>query len=481
LATDARTGAAASRSTADAPAPRGPTVSLPYVAAGLACLAGLLGLSAFLPLAPRIALAAAVALALVAAWPRLVHGRRWQRRLTGQLASQAAFLDQLAAALASVSSTLERQRVLERAAAEAHRLLDADATVLLVADGLTLRPAAASGIALGPYAALQLRLDAASSLPAEVARSRRAATADNPVGDAFLERLRPASALALPLVALDELQAVVVLARLAPERPLGASELSLASVFADLAGRVLANALLFERVEALLAQAQMREAERAELSRRLVSAEQDERRRLSLALHDGPLQTLAGVAMMLDAATEGIEADPAATRRVLETARQRQRGVVRSLRELSFALEPWALRDQGFGAAVGALADEVERLHEIRVSVDAASAEELDPDRQVLLYQIVREAVQNAVKHAAPRHIEIAVRPLDDGRTEALVADDGRGVDPLGPRDGLPHHGMASMRERAAVLDAPLEVRSTPGRGTQIRLVLRHAEARDAA
>ena len=140
-------------------------------------------------------------------------------------------------------------------------------------------------------------------------------------------------------------------------------------MFADFAAQAAENALLFERVEALLAQARIRETERAELSRRVVSAEQDERRKLSLYLHDGPLQTLSGVGMMLDAAYEDIWPPARATRRwtCCDTARERQRGVIRSLRELCFALEPWVLRDQGFVTAVKALADEFERGHAVPI------------------------------------------------------------------------------------------------------------------
>ena len=208
----------------------------------------------------------------------------------------------------------------------------------------------------------------AESLVAEAARSHAlAAGPGDGQTDALSRHLRPTSIVAAPLVAMGELQSVLVLTRTGEGQAFGPADVTKVAVFADFAARAAENALLFERIEALLAQAQIRESERADLSRRLVYAEQDERRKLSLHLHDGPLQTLSGVAMMLDAVAEDltVQADPEPTVRVLETARARQRQVIRTLRELCFALEPWVLRDQGFVSAMEALADEFESGHSL--------------------------------------------------------------------------------------------------------------------
>ena len=100
--------------------------------------------------------------------------------------------------------------------------------------------------------------------------------------------------------------------------------------------------------------------DRARLSERLITAEQDERRRLALFLHDGPVQSLAGIALMLDAVMHAIDEENLdAARSVLTEALERHRAAIRALRDLSFNLEPVVLRDQGFTPAVQALADEL--------------------------------------------------------------------------------------------------------------------------
>ena len=387
----------------------------------------------------------------------------WHRRLRLELIDQSTFLDGLVGSLGAMSSTLDPAQVLERAADQAHRLLAPDATVLLVpaADGDGLRPAAARGIALGPITDIVVETNSSA---------RFAPVADRGGDDALSARLRPTARLTVPIVASDELRGLLVLLRLREDEPFGPAELTQASVLADFAATASTNAHLFVRVESLLAQARMRETERAELSRRVVSAEQDERRKLSLFLHDGPLQTMSGIAMMLDAVAEDTASgELASALSVLETARERQRSVVRSMRELSFALEPWVLRDRGFVAAVNALADELQRSHHVAIELDVEPAAALPPDDQVFLYQIVREAVQNAVKHASPATVTVSVTGGPEAGYDVCVRDDGTGFTG-GPQDGLPHHGLASMRERAQILGTKLKVESIPGAGTTVEL-----------
>ena len=111
---------------------------------------------------------------------------------------------------------------------------------------------------------------------------------------------------------------------------------------------------------------------------RLIAAEQDERRRIALFLHDGPVQNLAGIALMLDAALHSIttgKLDDA--RSVLSSALDRQRATIRELRDLSCALEPVVLRDQGVAPALQALAEQVGTANQIRIDLDVSAAEKI--------------------------------------------------------------------------------------------------------
>ena len=163
----------------------------------------------------------------------------------------------------------------------------------------------------------------------------------------------------------------------------------------------------------------------AERLDRLIAAEQDERRRIALFLHDGPVQNLAGIALMLDATLHSIETgklEDAA--KVLSSALQRQRLTIRELRDLSFALEPVVLRDQGFAAALHALAEQVGATNHLRIDLNVGESERLGETAQVALYTIIRELLEQAVRRGPPTRVAVTMTTTADGGIETRVSDD---------------------------------------------------------
>jgi len=223
------------------------------------------------------------------------------------------------------------------------------------------------------------------------------------------------------------------------------------------------------RGEEAVAEAKEREVERARMSDLVVTAEQEERRRLALFLHDGPVQSLAGIALMLDAVAAAVDAgrlDEA--RSVLPQVLERQRDTIRSLRDLSFNLEPVVLRDQGFGPAVAALAEQLGLAEEIQITLDVADAEQLAQRAQVTLYQIIREALHNALRRK-PSKIDVRVSSRN-GSVETVISDNGAGERRRATYD--------SLAERARALNAELSVDSSDDGGTAVRVVLPEYAAR---
>jgi two-component system NarL family sensor kinase len=157
---------------------------------------------------------------------------------------------------------------------------------------------------------------------------------------------------------------------------------------------------------------------------RLIAAEQDERRRIALFLHDGPVQNLAGIALMLDATLHAITTNKLDdAKSILTTALDRQRSTIRELRDLSFALEPVVLRDQGFGPAMKAFAEQVGTTNQLRVDLEIDEAERLGETAQVALYTIIRELLHQAVRRGPPSRIEVRMSATDDGGVETCVSD----------------------------------------------------------
>jgi two-component system NarL family sensor kinase len=167
------------------------------------------------------------------------------------------------------------------------------------------------------------------------------------------------------------------------------------------------------------------ERERIRQFEERIAAEQDERRRIALDLHDGAVQSLSGIALMLDAVGHALDEGRYDTaKEVLASALARQRQTIQSLRDLSFNLEPVALRDLGFEPAVRHLAERLGLEQAVQVNVDVGPAEALAERAQVTFYQVIREALNQAAGRR-PNRISIAVADAADGGAELTVVDDG--------------------------------------------------------
>jgi two-component system, NarL family, sensor kinase len=202
-----------------------------------------------------------------------------------------------------------------------------------------------------------------------------------------------------------------------------------------------------------------------DLAEQVLAAEQDERRRIALFLHDGPVQSLAGVALMLDASLDLIgRGDLEQGREILDRALSRTRTTVGELRELSFNLEPVALRDHGFAAAVDALAQSRCREHRIEALIDVARIDSLGEQTQAALYQIVREALEEAIRRGPPSRFEVTASADVPGTLRLVIRDDA----PTERR----RRALEVLGERARTLGASLTLDNDVG-GTTMSLELR--------
>jgi two-component system sensor histidine kinase DegS len=205
--------------------------------------------------------------------------------------------------------------------------------------------------------------------------------------------------------------------------------------------------------------------DRARLQDRLIAAEQDERRRIALFLHDGPVQNLSGIALMLDAVAAAIEAGKLEdASRVLQRAAERQRLTIRELRDLSFALEPVVLRDQGFGPAFRELAEQQGIAHQVQIDLDVAAGDRLGEKAQVALYTILRESLELAIRRGPPTRIAVAIRELDDGSVETCVSDDAPGE--------RRRRAFEAIEERVRQLHGTIAMEAGADGGTVLRVIL---------
>jgi len=204
------------------------------------------------------------------------------------------------------------------------------------------------------------------------------------------------------------------------------------------------------------------------LTRRLVQAEEAERRRLARELHDRVGQSLSALNINLDIISRDSQALPPALRQRLEDSLGLVDGTLQSIESVMADLRPPLLDEYGLAAALGWHSEEWTRRTGVQVTVtdrtpDAAKGAR--PEAAVALFRIAQEALNNVLKHAQAKHVRIDVSATDE-ELVLDVHDDGRGFDPRAARRG--RWGMTTMRERAEAAGGQLHVDATPGQGTRI-------------
>lgn len=232
------------------------------------------------------------------------------------------------------------------------------------------------------------------------------------------------------------------------------------------------NADLEERVSARTAALAEANRRLRALALELLLAEERERHRLAIDLHDAPVQALTLARMKLSAIME--DGGSAVTTR-LEELNDFLTSAYNSLRSLTFQLSPPILYDLGLVPALEWLAGDLQNRYHLEVTIeDDGQRKPTDEPARVLLFRCVRELLINVVKHAGAREARIEVRRGGD-RLLVSVEDDGVGFDPAGLSGGDPGDvrlGLFSIRERLANIGGLLTIQSGPGRGTCVTMEL---------
>jgi two-component system sensor histidine kinase UhpB len=225
---------------------------------------------------------------------------------------------------------------------------------------------------------------------------------------------------------------------------------------------------LRDAVEGMLARLDLERRRRASA---VLAAQESERARLARDLHDEVNQSLTGIMLRLSIIAS--DADDA-TREALQEVRDLTDQAMCELLRLSHDLRPTALDDLGLSAALKTRLHQLSADTELDVECDiTADLPELSSDQQTVVFRVAQEALSNVVQHAGAQRVRLELRRRDDGGALLRVSDDGRGIAAraaIGPGE-RERAGLTGMRERALLVGATLDIRSTP-RGTVVELAL---------
>jgi PAS domain S-box-containing protein len=241
-------------------------------------------------------------------------------------------------------------------------------------------------------------------------------------------------------------------------------------VLARQAGLAIENARLYESAEHGRQVAQMQRERLRQLTRRTVTAQEEERERIARELHDEAGQSLTALKISLELIRDGLPADMQDSSVEMQEAINLVGQTLENLRSISHNLRPPALDRLGLSLALAGLCQQFEALTHIPTHYQALDLPRLYSSNEITLYRFVQEALTNAAKHAQATEIRVWLQRQDDW-LEIHVQDSGKGMEsnPLeldhGDQQGI---GLAGMEERLSIIDGRLEVQSTPGVGTHL-------------
>jgi signal transduction histidine kinase len=210
-------------------------------------------------------------------------------------------------------------------------------------------------------------------------------------------------------------------------------------------------------------------AAQAQLSARLLNAQEEERHSISRELHDEVGQSLGALLVDMGRLSAIVPSDDSAVQAAIHRVRSLAETSVAAVRNIALLLRPSMLDDLGLVAAIEWQAREVSRRSEVEVEVQAEEITgDLREDLKICIYRITQEALNNVARHSGARHARVSIQ-TDDGAITVTIRDDGNGFDPRRSR-GL---GILGMEERARLLHGSFRVESppekgTPGKGTEV-------------
>jgi signal transduction histidine kinase len=202
----------------------------------------------------------------------------------------------------------------------------------------------------------------------------------------------------------------------------------------------------------------------------VISAQEEERKRIARELHDEASQALTSLMLGLKHLEEHSGEEP--LQRKAAELRLLVGDTLDLMHDLALELRPTALDDLGLVAALERYVGDYARKHGINVDFHAGSVQggRLPPEKETALYRIVQEALANVVKHADARNVSILLEQRD-GTAVVIVEDDGKGFDVeavMRARGHAQRLGLLGMEERASLIGGRLTVESHPGGGTAV-------------
>lgn len=210
--------------------------------------------------------------------------------------------------------------------------------------------------------------------------------------------------------------------------------------------------------------------QRQQLGLQVIKAQEEERKRVAREIHDGPAQSMANVVLRMEFCEKLLDVDQEKARQELKELKEVVRGNLQDVRKIIFDLRPMALDDLGLIPALRRFLEDYREKWGLEVEpVFRGLEKRLAPALEIALFRLIQEALNNVRKHAYAHKVVVALE-LEPKIITAGVKDDGQGFDlkqalAAGSGDSF---GLISMKERVELLSGRMEIKTAPGRGTEV-------------
>ncbi|MBY7144119.1 histidine kinase [Virgibacillus sp. NKC19-3] len=207
--------------------------------------------------------------------------------------------------------------------------------------------------------------------------------------------------------------------------------------------------------------------EKQEFGLKIIEAQEEERRKISREIHDGPAQMLANILLRSDLVDKTIrEKSMSEALNEMKDVRKMIRTSLYEVRRIIYDLRPMALDDLGLIPTIKKYVSTIEDYNGVQIDFSSIGEDKrLNQKYEIAFFRLVQEAVQNAVKHAEAPLIQVKLEICTEFLT-MVIKDNGKGFDPSTKKDKS--FGLIGMRERVEMLDGELNIKSAKGEGTTI-------------
>lgn len=210
--------------------------------------------------------------------------------------------------------------------------------------------------------------------------------------------------------------------------------------------------------------------QKKDLSIKIIEAQENEKKRISRDIHDGPAQSLANVIFKAEYASKIIDSSPVKAKREIAELQEDVRNTLKDIRKIIYDLMPMSLDDLGLVPTIKKLISNI--MDNSKIHVDFAVTQNSIIDNQLtnlMVFRVIQEAFNNIVKHANCKNVSISLH-ISDIEIEVTIIDDGVGFDVAKTLEKPLGYGLYNMKERIEIVNGMLEIKSIINKGSTISI-----------